>query len=90
MKTFNGHSYVGFKSLGFLNNNGSKSGKNIPASWCQHTFTDDEKDSDSDSNTAKIFGVTAIVVVFLIVFLVIVVIIIVAVIIIIFVIKKKD
>lgn len=41
-QTFNGHSYVGFKSLGFLNSNGSKSGKNIPASWCQHTFTDDE------------------------------------------------
>lgn len=40
---FNGHSYVGFQSLGFLNGNGnSKSGKNIPASWCQHTFTDDE------------------------------------------------
>ena len=43
---FNGHSYVGFKSTGFVNsdNGEQKEGAKprIPEVWCQHEFTSDE------------------------------------------------
>lgn len=48
---YNGRKFVGFKNLGFVNDNGSagsttgstaSNSKGIPAEWCQHKFTEDE------------------------------------------------
>lgn len=44
---YNGHSYVGFKSTGFVNDDKGGQQKdggkpNIPEVWCQHEFTSDE------------------------------------------------
>lgn len=43
--SYNGHDYVGVTRTGFVNDgNGSGGGfSGIPASWCGHKFTDDEK-----------------------------------------------
>lgn len=38
---YNGRTYVGFKSTGFVNAAGKTGG--VPDEWCQHKFTDDEK-----------------------------------------------
>lgn len=41
---YNGNKYVGFERTAFLNDNGEKNDPNAcPKSWCNHTFTDEEK-----------------------------------------------
>ena len=39
---FNGHTYVGFKNTGFINDSSRSGGNNIPDEWCGHKFTSDE------------------------------------------------
>ena len=39
---FNGHTYVGFKNTGFINDSSMSGGNNIPDEWCGHKFTSDE------------------------------------------------
>lgn len=38
---YNGRTFVGFKSTGFVNSAGQAGG--VPDEWCKHKFTDDEK-----------------------------------------------
>ena len=39
---FNGHTYVGFKNTGFINDSSRSGGSNIPDEWYGHKFTSDE------------------------------------------------
>ncbi len=39
---YQGHPYVGFQNLGFINDSSQSGGGGIPDTWCGHKFTDDE------------------------------------------------
>lgn len=54
---YNGHTYVGFSRTGFVNSGGNSGG--VPAKWCGHKFTDDEKTLLEAGKTVALMGCTS-------------------------------
>lgn len=56
--SYNGHSYVGFSRTGFAGGGNSGSG-GVPAQWCGHKFTDDEKTLLEAGKSVALMGCTS-------------------------------
>lgn len=60
-QTYNGHKYVGFKNLGFVNNNsgGDQRIPGFPMKFCEHEFTEDELDQIADGKEILVEGLVS-------------------------------